>query len=220
MKIEKTTMDFLSKLARNNNRAWFQKNRELYEQSRENVLAATHILIGEIAKFDPSVIGVDEKDCLFRIYRDARFSRDKSPYKTNFGAFIKSGGRSSPGAGYYFHVEPGASITAGGIYMPPAPELLKIRTAIAKHTAEFETIVGDRKFIRRFGGLAEERLKTAPKGFPKDHPAIEHLKWKHYIVVRSYADTSVLSTRHLGNCIEDYMIAAPLNEFINRAIGK
>ena len=220
MRIEKTTLEFLAKLARNNNRTWFQKNRALYEAARDNILEVTRFLIGEIAKFDGSIIGVEEKDCLFRIFRDARFSKDKSPYKTNFGAFIKSGGRSTAGAGYYFHVEPGNSMTAGGIYMPPAPELLAIRRAIAKAPAPFEKILLDKKFSRRFGGLSDERLKTAPKGFPKDHPAIEHLKWKHYIVFRNYPDRDVLSPRFLDRCLEDFFLMAPLNEYLNRAIRK
>jgi len=220
MKIEKTTLEFLTKLAKNNNRNWFQKNRGLYDDSRDNVLAVTHFLIGEIAKFDSSVIGVDEKDCLFRIYRDSRFSNDKTPYKTNFGAFIRSGGRTAAGAGYYFHVEPGASMTGGGIYMPPAAELLAIRKTIAKNSAEFEKIIEDGKFTRRFGGLTDERLKTAPRGFPKDHPAIEHLKWKHFIVSRNYGDRDVLSPRFLDSCLEDFMTMAVFNDYLNHAIGK
>jgi uncharacterized protein (TIGR02453 family) len=220
MKIEKTTMEFLAKLVKNNNRPWFQKNRAPYETARDNILEVTRFLIGEIAKFDSSIMGVEEKDCLFRIFRDARFSKDKSPYKTNFGAFIKSGGRGTAGAGYYFHVEPGGSMTAGGIYMPPAPELLAIRRAIAKRPVDFEKIILDKKFTRRFGGLSDERLKTAPKGFPKDHPAIEHLKWKHYIVFRSYADRDVVSPRYLDRCLEDFVVMAPFNEYLNRVIGR
>lgn len=220
MKIEKTTLEFLVKLAKNNNRTWFQKNRALYEEARDNILEVTRFLIGEIAKFDSSIMGVEEKDCLFRIFRDARFSKDKSPYKTNFGAFIKSGGRSTAGAGYYFHVEPGNSMTAGGIYMPPAPELLAIRRAIAKRPVEFEKIIFEKKFTRRFGGLSDERLKTAPKGFPRDHPAIEHLKWKHYIVFRNYPDRDVVSPRYLDRCLDDFLAMAPLNEYLNRVIGR
>ena len=220
MKIEKATLEFLAKLAKNNNRPWFQKNRAPYEAARDNILEVTRFLIGEIAKFDSSIMGVEEKDCLFRIFRDARFSKDKSPYKTNFGAFIKSGGRGIAGAGYYFHVEPGNSMTAGGIYMPPAQELLAIRRAIAKRPVDFEKIILDKKFTRRFGGLSDERLKTAPKGFPKDHPAIEHLKWKHYIVFRSYTDRDVLSPRYLDRCLDDFVAMVPFNEYINRVIGR
>lgn len=219
MKIEKTTLDFLSALAKNNNRPWFEKNRSRYEDARDNILEATRYLIGEIAKFDPSIMGVEEKDCMFRIYRDARFSKDKHPYKTNFGSFIKSGGRSVPGAGYYFHIEPDNSMTAGGIYMPLSAELLAVRTAIAKKTSEFEAIIQNSNFTRRFGGLSDERLKTAPKGFPKDHPAIEHLKWKHYVVFRTYSDKVVISSSFIEKCLEDFFLMYPLNNFINRAIS-
>ncbi len=218
MKIEKTTLEFLAKLAKNNNRTWFTKNRAEYEAARDNILEVTRFFIGEIAKFDSSIIGVEEKDCLFRIFRDARFSKDKSPYKTNFGAFIKSGGRRTPGAGYYFHVEPGGSMTAGGIYMPPSAELLAIRKAIARKPGEFENLISDAKFTRRFGGLAGERLKTAPKGFPKDHPAIEHLKWKHYTMMRNYSDRDVLSPKYPDRCLEDFFVMEPFNTYINRVM--
>lgn len=219
MKIELKTIEFLSALSKHNNRIWFQKNRLWYEEARNNVLEATRYLIGEIAKFDPSIMGVEEKDCMFRIFRDARFSKNKQPYKTNFGSFIKRGGRSVPGAGYYFHIEPNNSMTAGGIYMPPSQELLAVRTAIAKKPSEFEAIIYNKNFIRRFGGLSDERLLTAPKGFPKDHPAIEHLKWKHYVVFRTYSNNAVVSPSFFDKCMEDFFLMYPLNEFINRAIS-
>lgn len=220
VRIEAATLEFLAKLSRNNNRAWFTNNRALYEAARANFFEATHHLIGEIAKVDPSIIGVEADECVFRIYRDARFSRDKSPYKTNFGAFIKSGGRRTAGGGYYFHVEPGGSMIAAGIYMPPAAELFAIRTAVARKPEELERIINEPGFRRRWGELAEERLKTAPKGFAKDHPAIELLRCKHYIVVRMMSDKEVLSPRYLGKCMEYFMTAVPLNEYINRAIDR
>ncbi len=213
--IQKETLDFLRKLSRNNNRPWFAKNRPLYEAARENVLDATMYLIGEIAKFDESVQGVSPEECLFRIFKDARFSRDKSPYKTNFGAFIKSGGRSIPGAGYYLHLSPGDSLISGGIYMPPAQQLLAIRSSIARDSRPLKKILAAPGFKREFGSLDCERLKTAPKGFPKDHPDIELLKFKHYYVWRGLSDRDVLSRDFLKKCVRSCMILSPFVGYVN-----
>ncbi len=215
MMIRRETLEFLRKLARNNNRAWFAKNRPLYEAARENVLDATMYLIGEIAKFDESVQGVGPDECLYRIFKDTRFSRDKSPYKTNFGSFIKSGGRSIPGAGYYLHLSPGDSFVSGGIYMPPAQQLLAIRNSIARNSRPLKKILAARDFIKEFGSLDCEALKTAPKGFPRDHPDIELLKFKHYFVYRELSDREVLSRDFLKKCVHSFMILSPFVRYLN-----
>ena len=124
-------IQFLNELSENNNREWFQKNKKWYDESREKVLFLTEVVINEIRKFDPDVPLLEPKDCLFRIFRDVRFSHDKSPYKTNFGSFIAKGGRKSSYAGYYFHIEPSGSFVGGGIYMPAAEPLKAIRDYIA-----------------------------------------------------------------------------------------
>jgi len=160
--IAKETLDFLKKLSKNNNREWFQANKRSFDAAQDNMTAFAGFLIGEIGKLDNSVASIDPKSCVFRIYRDVRFSKDKSPYKTNLGAYISPGGRKSMQPGYYFHLEPGKSFVAGGKHIPDGSETLKIRNAIAKNTAEFLKIVKKKSFLDTFGELHGDALKSAP----------------------------------------------------------
>ncbi len=217
--IKKQTLDFLKKLTADNSRAWFNANRPLYDAARANMLEFVTLLLGEISKFDHTVTGVAPEDCLFRIFRDARFSREKTPYKTNFGAFMKGGGRSTPGAGYYLHIEPGGSFVSGGIYMPPAPLLLAIRTAIARDPSPFKKIITAPEFVRMFGGLSGETLVTAPKGFPRDHPEIDLLRYKHYMVFRAVSEKTVLSRDFPSLCVEAFMAMRKFNAYLNGVMG-
>ena len=176
--IYKETVDFLAKLKKDNNRDWFQANKKLFDAAQGNLVAFSGYLIGEICKFDDAVVGLDPLKCVFRIYRDVRFAKDKSPYKTNLGTYISPGGRKSMQPGYYFHVELGRSFVAGGKHYPDGPELLKIRTAIAENTVEFLKIVNKKSFVEQFGELRGEKLIKAPKGFDATHAAVEYLKLK------------------------------------------
>ncbi len=158
------------------------------------------------------------KDCVFRIYKDVRFSKDKTPYKSNFGASINPGGKKSLVAGYYLHLEPGASFLAGGVYMPQPDMLNAIRQEIDYNTDAFLKILKSASFKKFFKGLDEDdKLKTAPKGFEKDHPHIELLKNKHFIV--SYP----LSDKQLGEKNADTTILAgfkamqPFLEYLREA---
>lgn len=144
--IQKETIAFLKNLKKNNERDWFQANKKAFDAAQDNMTAFAGYLIGEIGKFDEGVAGLDPKACVFRIYRDTRFSKDKSPYKTNLGAYIAPGGRKSMLPGYYFHLEPGASFVAGGKHIPDGPELLKIRNAIVDNTPAFLEIVEKKSF--------------------------------------------------------------------------
>lgn len=179
--IAKDTLDFLKKLAKNNNREWFQANKKAFDAVQDNMTAFAGYLIGEIGKFDDAVAGLDPKACTFRIYRDVRFSKDKSPYKINLGAYIAPGGRKSMQPGYYFHLQSGASFIAGGKHIPDGGECLKIRNAIAKNTADFLKIVEKKSFSDAFGELVGEKLKSAPKGFDSEHKAVEYLKLKEFM---------------------------------------
>jgi len=217
--INKQTFDFLRKLARNNNREWFNANKKQYEQSRGEMRELTMFLIGEIGKFDETVQGVLPEDCLFRIYRDVRFSREKAPYKTNMGSFIKSGGRRTSGAGYYLHIAPGESMLAVGIYMPPAPELNALRNAIVKDSAAFRKIISNRALVREFGELQGERLKTAPRGFPRDHPEVEFLKLKSYTFFKSITDDEVVRDDFPRRAVRSFMAGADFNRHINGVLG-
>ena len=124
--IAKEALGFLKKLENNNNRDWFQANKKDFDKANANLTEFTAYLIEKVSKFDPEIAGIEARSCVFRIYRDIRFSKDKSPYKTNLGAYISPGGRKSMLPGYYFHVQPGQSFIAGGKHIPDGPELVKI----------------------------------------------------------------------------------------------
>src|SRR5688572_27930715 len=191
--LAKETVDFLKKLSKNNNRDWFNANKDAFVKANDNVIAMTGELISLIAQFDPEISGIDPKSCVFRIYRDVRFSKDKSPYKTNLGAFIAPGGKKTMAPGYYFHVQPAMFFSAAGKHLPDPSELLKIRNAIAKNTKEFLKFVEDKKFKHRFGDLDGDRLSRPPKGFAADHPAIEYLKLKSFTVSEEFSAKDAVS---------------------------
>ena len=211
-------LQFLKELSQNNNREWFQKNKSWYDESREKVIFLTEVLINEIGKFDASVRGLQAKDSMFRIFRDVRFSHDKRPYKTNFGSFICRGGRKSMNPGYYFHLEPTECFVAGGIYMPSAEPLRAIRNYLAGHAEEFIEITGDPDFKNNFPEMYEDKLKTAPKGFPKDHEYLELLKYKSFIFSKTFNDREVKSDEYVENMVNAFRIVVPLNEFLYRAL--
>lgn len=216
--IAKETIDFLKKLDKNNNRDWFNANKDAYRKANDNVIAVTGELIGRIAKFDPAVGALDPKACVFRIYRDVRFSKDKSPYKTNLGAFIAPGGRKGLSPGYYFHVQPGSFFAAAGKHMPDAAETLKIRNAIAENIKEFLKIVDSKAFKSRFGDMHGERLTRPPKGFAADHPAIEYLKLKSFTVSQEFKEKDAASKDYARMLAESFKAAYPLNEFLRAAL--
>jgi uncharacterized protein (TIGR02453 family) len=219
--VQKSTLDFLLALKKNNNRDWFEKNKEKYLLAKQNIDDLTNALIKSISTFDKKINGLTAKDCVFRIYRDVRFSKNKDPYKTNLGASINAGGKKAVNAGYYIHIQPGESFLAGGIWMPEANELKKIRQEIAYNTKEFQKILNEKKFKKVFKGLDESKeykLARPPKGYEKDHPAIELLKFNSYIVWTSYKDKDVLSKNFLKKVSEDAKAMKPLIYFLNTAL--
>ena len=173
-------IQFLQELSENNNREWFQKNKNRYDASREKMLFLTEVIINEIRKFDSDIPLLEPKDCLFRIFRDVRFSNDKRPYKTNFGSFIAKGGRKSIYSGYYFHIDPSGSFVGGGIYMPAAEPLKAIRQYIAENGEEFSSIITNKSFKNVFPEMMDYKLKTAPKGYSPDHEFIDLLRYKSF----------------------------------------
>ncbi|WP_347839114.1 DUF2461 domain-containing protein [uncultured Draconibacterium sp.] len=211
-------LGFLKQLSENNNREWFQDNRKWYEESRDKVLFITDVLINEISKFDSSVRGLSPKDCVFRIFRDVRFSKDKRPYKTNFGSFICTGGRKSMNPGYYFHIEPGSSFIGGGIYMPPAPVLKKLRAYMADHAEEFLEIGNEKDFKKQFPEMYDDKLKLAPKGYPKDHEYIELLKYKSFIYSASLENSVVAGPNYIDEMVKRFELLYPVNAFLYDAL--
>lgn len=219
--MEKRILDFLKALRKNNRREWFIENRDLYRQAQDDFSTFTNELIAGIEKFDPSIRGVRAGDCFFRIFRDVRFSRDKSPYKTNFGAFVVPGGKKSGLAGYYLHVEPGnRSMIAGGIHMPPAPALKKIRAHIDTRYQELNVILKRKAFRDYYGGLDADKLKTAPRGYSPDHPALDLLVFKSYTVARMVGDDELLKKDFMQKALRGFRLEKDFIDFLNRGLRK
>ena len=218
--LSKQTITFLRDLDKKNNRDWFNANKDAFLAANDNVIAVTGELMGRIAKFDLSVASIDPKSCVFRIYRDVRFSKDKSPYKTNLGAFIAPGGKKAMLPGYYFHVQPAMFFAAAGKHMPDPSELLKIRKAIVSKTKEFLKLVEDKKFRSRFGDLDGDRLSRPPKGFDADHSAIEYLKLKSFTVSEEFSAKDAVSKDYPKMLAESFKAAYPFVVFLRRALEK
>lgn len=202
----------------NNNREWFDENRNWYKDVKVEVEAFVDNLIADLQKMDPSLEDVSAKNTVFRLFRDIRFSNDKTPYKNHFGAYIASGGRKSLKAGYYIHIEPDNSFLGGGIYMPPAPQLLQIRTAIYDNIDEYNSIINNPVFKQVFGKVDGEELKTSPKGFPKDFAHLELIKLKSYTVWRKLSDEEILSPSLKADALKYFEVMKPLNQFFNKAV--
>lgn len=215
-----TILNFLEELKENNNRDWFTKNKNQFITVKQEFEIQVEILIREIAKFDKDIGALQAKDCIFRIYRDVRFSKDKSPYKTNFGAFMVPGGKKSGNAGYYIHIDPGTSFLAGGVHLPPSDILKKIRLSIFEHTDEFKSILNSSGFKQTYGNINGDKLKTAPKGFPKEFPDIDLIQFKSYTVVKEVSKSELLKDNFLTQAAKTFKILSPYNQFLNHAINE
>ncbi|MBL8152748.1 MAG: DUF2461 domain-containing protein [Anaerolineae bacterium] len=207
------TLDFLTDLRFNNYREWFEDNRKRYDQARAAVEALVAEIIGgfggveDLGKTTP-------RDCLFRIHRDVRFSKDKTPYKTAMGIVIGNGGRKSTGRSYYLHIEPAhSSFIAAGVYDPTPEQLKAIRAAIAEDAAPLRKIIAERDFAGYFGGLEGERLKTPPKGYSADHAAIDLLKHKQFLASHALTDEDVLREDFAAHFIAVCAALKPLESY-------
>jgi len=216
--IDRSTLTFLADLRKHNDREWFLANRNRYIEAKSNYEKFVQSVIDEIIRFDPVLKGLEAKTCCYRINRDIRFSNDKTIYKTYMGAFIVKGGKKNGDryAGYYVHVEPGNnSMIAGGAYVPPMPWLTAIRTKIDEQGSNFKKILADKDLKYYFGEIEGEKLKSAPKGFPRDHPDIELLKMKSYLVSRTISDKEITSDTVFNLIIKACIAMKPLNDFLN-----
>jgi len=217
--MKKIVFGFLSALAENNNREWFQQNKTSYEEAKAEVEAFVHSMIPAITAFDESVKHMEAKDCIFRIFRDVRFSKDKSPYKVNMGAWITPRGRKGPGPGYYIHFQPGESFLAAGVYMPEPDQLKRIRKEIFYNAEEFKAILNARELKKYSEGLSDfEKAKAPPRDFPKDFPDIDLLKHRHYTLLSSLTDDEVLSVKFHENVVKAFRAMQPFNAFLRRAL--
>ena len=216
-----TTLDFLKKLKNNNNREWFDSNKTEYLASKEIFEEFVSELIKGINKFDKKVsLDLKPKDCTFRIYKDVRFSKDKTPYKNNMSASINPGGKKSNIPGYYFHLEPDACFLAGGVYMPMPDVLKAIRQEIDYNPLPLINVLKSASFKKEFNGLDEEdKLKNLPKGFNKDHAHSEILKNKHFIVSKKFENKVILKKEGLSKTLNSFKAMYPFLDYLRKAIG-
>ena len=216
-----TTLHFLKKLKINNNREWFDSNKTEYLASKEIFEEFVSELIKGINKFDKKVsLDLKPKDCTFRIYKDVRFSKDKTPYKNNMSASINPGGKKSNIPGYYFHLEPDGCFLAGGVYMPMPDVLKAIRQEIDYNPLPLINVLKSASFKKEFNGLDEEdKLKNPPKGFNKDHAHSEILKNKHFIVSQKFENKVILKKEGLSKTLDSFKAMYPFLDYLRKAIG-
>ena len=213
------TFSFLTQLRNNNNRDWLQANQPSFRAAEAEFRELVSGLIQDLSQVEPALGGLEVKDCTFRIYRDVRFSNDKTPYKAHFSAYFAAGGKKSNQAGYYFHLKPGGeTLAAGGLYQPSAEDLKKVRQEIDYNAAEFRAIVEGSDFRRYFGELGGSKLKRPPKHYPADHPEIEYIKHKDFIVQHLFADETVLKPLFRQELTKAWQALQPLVRFLNRAL--
>lgn len=217
-----TTFSFLKKLEANNNRDWFEKNKPAYLNAKGEFEVFVQQIINGIAKFDKRISpDLQAKDCTFRIYKDVRFSKDKTPYKNNMGASINPGGKKSLVAGYYFHLQPEGSFLAGGVYMPEPEMLNAIRQEIDYNSAPLLKILKSAAFKKYFKGLDDEgALKTAPKGYDKEHPLIDLLRNRHFIASHTFTNKQVLDKNAAKEIVAGFKAMYPFLEYLRQATEK
>lgn len=219
--LQSATLKFLKNLRKNNNKPWFDAHRDEYDAARSDFEQFIQAVLDGHSKHDPDLKELTAKKCMFRINRDVRFSKDKSPYKTNFGASMDKGGKKSGLAGYYFHLEPGKSFVGGGLWMPEPPAVKRVRQEIDYSLDEFKKIVTAKKFKAYYGDLytgESVQLAKVPQGFEKDNPAAEYLRFKSWLVLHELPDEELTSPALVKNTMEAYKLLQPLTRFLNRAV--
>ncbi len=219
--LAKESLQFLDDLRKNNNREWFQENKKRYEVFKKDYHQLVSDFLDAMKPLDPSLELLEVKNCTFRINRDIRFSKDKSPYKAHLGVWMSGGTKGLNRAGYYVHIEKGASFIAGGFYSPEAEDLKKVRKEIAFFYEDLQEILNDKNFKKEFGSLdinENNSLKSMPRGYEKDHPAIEFLKLKSFTATQVYNVSEVLEKDFVKKMSQKLIALKPLNEFINRAL--
>lgn len=219
--ISKESIKFLTDLKKNNNRDWFIANKDRYEKYKEEYKSVIESMISEMIPYDDALKNLTVKDCSYRINRDIRFSKDKTPYKTHMPIWLSAGKKNTHLAGYYLHIEKGQSFIAGGVYWPDAADLKKIRKEIAFFYEDLEKIISNKDFARVFGDFDRSEnnsLKTSPKNYEKDHPAIEFLKLKCFTATHKIDDKEVFEPDFISKIAEKLALLKPLNDFLNRAL--
>jgi uncharacterized protein (TIGR02453 family) len=220
--LSKHTLEFLGDLKANNNRDWFLENKKRYEEFKKDY----HKLIQEFLEImkpqDSNLELLEVKNCTFRINRDIRFSKNKSPYKTHLGIWMNTNQGNNNGPGYYIHIEKGGSFIAAGMYSPETDDLKKIRKEIAFFYEDLEAILNDKNFKKFYSGLERTEtnsLKNGPKDFDKEHPAIEFLKLKSFVAIHKIADEALFNENFVKDTTEKLIVLKPLLEFLNRGLS-
>lgn len=211
-------LNFLEDLSKNNNREWFLENKKSYESANHAMKEIVSKLISGISKFDSTIGSLDASACLFRIYRDVRFSKNKDPYKTNMGGFIVEGGRNSGRAGYYFHLEPDNCFLGGGIYMPEAKHLKMVREEIIIAGEELITIENSKEFKKYFKKIEGDKLVRPPKGYDSESRYVEYLKMKSFTVLYPLDNEFLSEDNYIEQTLLVFKAMHSLNQFINRAL--
>ncbi len=217
--IEKSTLQFLTDLKRNNTKEWFDVHRKRYEAAKENVQNITGELIKALGVHDEDIALLLSKDCTFRINRDVRFSKNKTPYKTNISAIFSKGGKKADTAGFYVHIEPGGAFVAAGYWNPEAKKLACVRQEIDYNFAEWKKILGAKKFKETFAeGLSkEDMLQRPPKGYNAENPAIDFIKLKSFIVTKKMTDAELQDKSFIKNIVSIFTAVKPMLDFLNTA---
>ncbi len=215
----KPVLTFLAALQKNNNRPWFEEHRPAYEQAKgqfEDLVEEVILGLGAIEDMK----GVAAKDCTMRIFRDLRFSMDKSPYKTNMAASIGPGGRKAYRFQYYLHIAPhNESMLAGGLHEPESAQINAFRAAIDRDPRKFKAIVADKTFKRYFGEIGGEKLKTAPQGYGREHPEIELLRLKEVVAVHDLSDADVLAPGLAAHVVKACTAIKPFLDYLDSVAG-
>lgn len=221
--LQPSTLKFLQALKKNNKKEWFDSNRHQYDEAKADFEQLTAATIAAIGSFDPTVLHLQPKECMFRINRDVRFSKNKSPYKTNMAMYISRTGKKGITPGYYLHVEPGSSFLAGGLWMPAPPELQKLRQEIDYNWDEFRRIIEARGFRSTFGDLDRSDnvvLSRPPRGYGTSNPAIEYLRFKSLIATAPVDDADLCAAGFVKKLARQFKRLYPLILFLNRAIDE
>lgn len=216
MTISKSNLDFLKDLRRNNNRNWFLKNKLRYENAHENTVAFVDALLVEMRRHD-NIQNASGKKSLFRIYRDVRFSKDKSPYKNYWGGGFKRATKKLRG-GYYFQIAPGDSLVAGGFFAPNPADTLRIRTDMDLNYKDWKKLLANKKFKETFGNMLGEKVATAPKGFSKENPAIDLLRYKQFYFEHRFTDKEVLSRDFLKQMNQTFKTLLPYFDYMSEVL--
>lgn len=222
--LQASTLKFLKDLKKNNHREWFEKNRQRYEAAKADMTLLVEAVIKQLGKKEPGIALLTAKDCIYRINRDVRFSKNKAPYKNNMAASLVNGGKKSDNAGYYIHIQPGGeSFIGGGRYMVEPDQLKKIRQEIDYNWEAFQKIIDNKKFKACYGELERGdgmALSREPKGYEKDNPAIEYIKLKSWVAITPLTDTELTDKGLVKKIMTAFETLQPLISFLNLAISE